>query len=105
MPRCRDVFERRLFKPLGMTDTGFTLSDAQRQRAAVPYGFDAAGRLAVRRDGPGGSFLEERPATMTYVSGGQGLWSTLDDYLVFARLLLDEAPLTAPGCCGRRRST
>ena len=86
--RLGDVFERRLFKPLGMTDTGFTLSDAQRQRAAVPYGFDAAGRLAVRRDGPGGSFLEDRPATMTYVSGGQGLWSTLDDYLAFARLLL-----------------
>jgi CubicO group peptidase (beta-lactamase class C family) len=25
---------------------------------------------------------------MEYVSGGQGLWSTLDDYLVFARMFL-----------------
>jgi CubicO group peptidase (beta-lactamase class C family) len=25
---------------------------------------------------------------MTFESGGQGLWSTLDDYLVFARMLL-----------------
>ena len=25
---------------------------------------------------------------MTYVSGGQGLWSTLDDYLAFARMFV-----------------
>jgi CubicO group peptidase (beta-lactamase class C family) len=25
---------------------------------------------------------------MTYVSGGQGLWSTVDDYLVFARMFV-----------------
>jgi CubicO group peptidase (beta-lactamase class C family) len=27
---------------------------------------------------------------MTYVSGGQGLWSTLDDYLAFARIFVGE---------------
>jgi CubicO group peptidase (beta-lactamase class C family) len=39
---------------------------------------------------PGSHALPERPEGMTYVSGGQGLWSTLDDYLAFARMFLGE---------------
>ena len=83
-----DVLERRIFRPLGMEDTGFTVPAAKHRRRAGAYGFDEAGRLTPRRDGPGGSFLAERPETMTFVSGGQGLWSTLDDYLAFARLFV-----------------
>ena len=33
--------------------------------------------------------MAERPEGLAYVSGGQGLWSTLDDYLAFARMFLD----------------
>jgi CubicO group peptidase (beta-lactamase class C family) len=29
---------------------------------------------------------------MTFESGGQGLWSTLDDYLMFARMLIADSP-------------
>jgi len=83
-----DVLKRRIFDPLGMNDTGFTVPVAQRQRRARAYGFDDAGRLIARLAGPGDSFLPERPEGMTYVSGGQGLWSTLDDYLSFARMFL-----------------
>ena len=32
--------------------------------------------------------MPERPEDMAYVSGGQGLWSTLGDYLAFARMFL-----------------
>jgi CubicO group peptidase (beta-lactamase class C family) len=32
--------------------------------------------------------MAERPQSMTYVSGGQGLWSSVDDYLAFARMFL-----------------
>jgi CubicO group peptidase (beta-lactamase class C family) len=38
---------------------------------------------------PGGQALKARPADMTFESGGQGLWSTLDDYLAFARLFVE----------------
>lgn len=79
-----DVLKRRIFDPLGMSDTGFTVPAEKRQRQAKTYGFDDSGRLVARLAGPGGSFLPERPAGMTFVSGGQGLWSTLDDYLAFA---------------------
>src|SRR5689334_11536989 len=83
-----DVLKRRIFNPLGMNDTGFTVPFEKQSRRAEAYGFDEAGRLAMRLTGPGGSFLPERPEGMTYVSGGQGLWSTLDDYLAFARMFL-----------------
>ena len=83
-----DVLARRIFAPLGMVDTGFIVPPQHHARRARLYGFDDSGRLVERRTGPGGSTVEERPATMTFVSGGQGLWSTVDDYVRFARLFV-----------------
>jgi len=85
-----DVLKRRIFDPLGMNDTSFTVSIEKQQRRAGAYGFDDAGQLCKRLAGPGNSFLPERPEAMAYVSGGQGLWSTVDDYLTFARMFLNE---------------
>src|SRR5215204_1946054 len=85
-----DVFKRRIFDPLGMSDTGFTVPVEKQHRRAAAYGFDDAGQLSKRLTGPGDSFLPERPEGMAYVSGGQGLWSTVDDYLTFARMFLNE---------------
>src|SRR5690242_12693693 len=84
-----DVLKRRIFDPLGMNDTGFTVPFEKQERRAGAYGFDDAGQLCKRLSGPGDSFLQERPAGMAYVSGGQGLWSTVDDYLRFARMFLN----------------
>ena len=86
------VLERRIFSRLGMKDTGFTLSpDAWRRRARM-YGFDEAGRLVERPAHPPErpAFLAERPAGTTFFGGGAGLWSTLDDYLAFARMFVEE---------------
>lgn len=84
-----DVLKRRIFDPLGMNDTGFTVPLEKQQRRAEAFGFDASGQLCVLRAGPGASFLPERPEGMAYVSGGQGLWSTMDDYLTFAQMFLN----------------
>jgi CubicO group peptidase (beta-lactamase class C family) len=84
-----DVLKRRIFDPLGMKDTGFTVPLEKQQRRAKAYGFDDAGRLCVRPTGPSDSFLPERPEAMAYASGGQGLWSTVDDYLTFAQMFLN----------------
>lgn len=83
-----EVLKRRIFDPLGMRDTGFAVPMKEQHRRAQPYGYDDAGCRTPRLTGPGGSFLPERPEGMDYVSGGQGLWSTLDDYLAFARMFL-----------------
>jgi CubicO group peptidase (beta-lactamase class C family) len=43
-----DVLERRIFGPLGMKDTSFTVPPEKRGRRAGMYGFDEAGRLVKR---------------------------------------------------------
>lgn len=84
-----ELLAERIFRPLGMVDTGFTVPADQRHRRARMYGFDAEGRLEVRTQHPL-AYLAERPEGMSYVSGGAGLWSTADDYLKFARLFVGE---------------
>jgi CubicO group peptidase (beta-lactamase class C family) len=83
-----DVLRRRIFEPLGMTDTTFVVPRDKRHRCVEPYGFDDAERLARLTAAPGHAFLMERPDDMTFTGGGAGLWSTLDDYLAFARLFI-----------------
>ena len=83
-----EVLRRRIFDPLGMKDTGFLVPRDQRHRRSAMYGFDEAGRLEQRLTAAGQPFLAERPDDMAFESGGQGLWSTLDDYLAFARLFV-----------------
>ena len=83
-----EVLERRIFGPLGMKDTGFIVPAEKRGWRAALHGFDAEGRLERRATPPGGAALAERPEDMRYVSGGQGLWSTVDDYLAFGRIFV-----------------
>jgi CubicO group peptidase (beta-lactamase class C family) len=83
----REFLMARIFEPLGMTDTDFYIPPEKRSRAAVVYRQDdATGALSPapfpRRDEP--------PA---YCGGGGGLISTADDYLKFARLLLNGGEL------------
>lgn len=85
-----EVLAGRIFRPLGMADTGFTVPVGKNHRRAGAHGFDDAGQLTLRSTGPGGSFLADRPGDMTYESAGQGLWSTIDDYLRFARLFIGD---------------
>lgn len=87
-----DVLARRVFAPLGMADTGFAIPSHERARCAGLCGFDAEGRLTALTATPGRQALAERPDDMTFESGGQGLWSTLDDYLAFARMLIGDGP-------------
>jgi len=76
------VLQEKIFGPLGMVDTSFWVEPAKRNRVANTYGWsEAEGKLALY---PMPEFDEPLP----YVSGGGGLFSTADDYLPFARMLL-----------------
>jgi CubicO group peptidase (beta-lactamase class C family) len=77
-----DVLSERIFQPLGMVDTGFSVGTAGRRRAATMYTLDA--NLALQHD-----VMAPAPVTdPRFCTGGDGLWSTVDDYLRFARMLL-----------------
>ena len=83
----RDFIMERILSPLGMKDTDFYVPKDKRGRAAVVYQQDqASGKLKPvpfpQYDSP--------PA---YTAGGGGLISTLDDYLLFARMLLNKGEL------------
>ena len=88
-----------------MHDTGFAVPAAKRDRRAALCGFDNEGRLTTLTQAPGDHALAERPEDMTFESGGQGLWSTLDDYLAFARMLIgDERGILLRDARGRSRA-
>ncbi len=86
-----DVLRARVFDRLGMSDTGFVVPAERHPRRAVQYGFDAGGALTPLQVAPGQATLAERPTDLPYASAGQGLWSTVDDYLTFARIFLGDA--------------
>jgi CubicO group peptidase (beta-lactamase class C family) len=79
----RAAMQQLLFDPLGMLDTDFWIPPQKRDRAAVLYRSSAPGNF-VPIDLPG--FTD--PAPPSFSAGGQGLVSTADDYLAFARMLL-----------------
>lgn len=83
-----DTFlQRRLFAPLGMVDTGFTIAPGQLDRLAdLPERKDGQWTLA---DDPADSAY----ARPRYPSGGGGLLSTAHDYARFAAMLLNEGEL------------
>jgi CubicO group peptidase (beta-lactamase class C family) len=103
------VLERRIFRPLGMPDTGFIVPREKRARRAGSCGFDVEGHPAALATPPGAQALAERPDGMTFESGGQGLWSTVDDYLAFARIFpgrgeVDGVRLLRPETCAMMAS-
>ena len=71
-----------------MKDTGFTVPKAKHDRRARSMASTSRANSRLRLTAAGGATMAERPEDMEYVSGGQGLWSTLDDYLAFARMFV-----------------
>jgi CubicO group peptidase (beta-lactamase class C family) len=81
-----DQFLRqRIFEPLGMKDTSFYPSDDRMPRVVTLYRSSAKG--LERDENPG------RLASKTLFSGGAGLWSTAEDYLQFAQMLVNGGEL------------
>jgi CubicO group peptidase (beta-lactamase class C family) len=77
-----DAFLReRLFDPLGMKDTAFSVPAAKLSRLVTSYVPDAGGPRLY--DAPEGQWSHP-PA---FPGGGAGLVSTVDDYLAFAEML------------------
>jgi CubicO group peptidase (beta-lactamase class C family) len=80
-----DFLAERIFAPLGMKDTGFSVPEGKLDRLATCYRTDAeTGRLFAFDRARGG--LWSRPPA--FQSGGGGLVSTADEFLAFGRMML-----------------
>ena len=79
----QETVRRVLFEPLGMADTGFWVPPDKRERFVTNTSSPRPGEFS---SSPIDSFVAQAPPA--YASGGQGLVSTIDDYLAFARMLV-----------------
>src|ERR1700742_3685216 len=71
-----------MFAPLGMSDTGFNIGDAQRKRLVAMQARGEDGSLA-----PIPFELEQEPE---FHMGGGGLYGTAGDYIKFTRMILNK---------------
>jgi CubicO group peptidase (beta-lactamase class C family) len=84
-----EFMRRRIFEPLGMTDTGFSVPAGKLARLATLYSGDRDGKLIPAPPG-----LRDDPTkTPGLASGGGGLYSTAADYLRFAQMLANGGEL------------
>ena len=74
-------FSDRITGPLGMNDTGFSLTEKQRARQASLHVRDANGKLLPQP--------LEKPNVPKAFSGGGGIYSTAPDYLTLLQALLN----------------
>jgi methyl acetate hydrolase len=78
-------FRDNITGPLGMNDTGFSITDQQRARQASLHVRNADGKLLPQ--------LLEKPKTPSVPSGGGSLYSTAPDYLALLQALLNGGSL------------
>ncbi len=80
--RLGEVLAARVFGPLEMRSTGFTLTPQLRSRLAATHQRDASGALRA---------MDLAPAHEPEVHmGGQGLYSSVEDYTRFVRMWLND---------------
>ncbi|WP_426162982.1 serine hydrolase domain-containing protein [Sandarakinorhabdus sp. DWP1-3-1] len=96
--KFEDFLEHRLFKPLGMVDTGFHVRDGQGHRLASCYQPNRTGTMDLQDDCQGSSYL----TPPDFVSGGGGLVSTAGDYMKFAQMLLNGGTADGHRYIGRK---
>ncbi len=77
----------RIFEPLGMKDTGFSVPSHKLDRLATSYWTNfVSGKIEVYDDAKGSQW--SRPPA--FPSGAGGLVSTIDDYLAFGQMMLNQ---------------
>ncbi len=80
--RLGEVFKSRIFEPLGMEDTAFSMTPSMRERVAAIHQRQADGALTPLD-------LELPPDPEVHM-GGHGLYGTVGDYMRFIRMWLNE---------------
>ena len=92
------VFQERIFDPLGMTDTGFQVPEAKAARLADMFQRSEGERTLAEKGDAESSWV--KPVTL--FSGGGGLASTVGDYLKFCEMIRCKGVLGDARILGRR---
>jgi CubicO group peptidase (beta-lactamase class C family) len=110
----RHFLRERIFDPLGMVDTDFYVPPEKRHRLAAMYGVGDLGARGMtilhmfsnwqqgilERIDPQESYPVDQPET--FARGGHGLFSTAQDYMRFALMLLNGGTLDGTRILGRK---
>ncbi len=110
----RHFLRERIFDPLGMVDTDFYVPPEKRHRLASMYGVGDLGARGMtimhmflnwqqgvlERIDPQESYPVDQPET--FARGGHGLFSTIQDYMRFALMLLNGGTLDGTRILGRK---
>jgi methyl acetate hydrolase len=80
--RLGEVMKERVFDPLGMTSTAFSMTDDMRSRMATMHQRDDSGAYTATEF--------ELPSDPEVHMGGHGLYSTVPDYLHFILMWLND---------------
>ncbi|ABQ90857.1 serine hydrolase domain-containing protein [Roseiflexus sp. RS-1] len=110
----RHFLRERIFDPLGMVDTDFYVPPEKRHRLAAMYGVGDLGARGMtilqmffnwqqgilERIDPQESYPVDQPET--FARGGHGLFSTVQDYMRFALMLLNGGTLDGTRILGRK---
>ena len=91
-----EFMRKRIFEPLKMKDTYFTLPRDKFPRLATLYIMGANGKLEKVTK------YFQYPEPQTYFSGGAGLVSTATDYARFAQMLLNKGELEGKQILSRK---
>ncbi len=89
----------KITRPLGMDDTGYFVAPGNRGQFAACYDRVVASNTLKLQDDPEKSPYLERP---TFLSGGGGMVSTIDDYHTFTRMLLGKGATNDVRILGRK---
>lgn len=87
-----DFLRQRLFGPLGMADTGFSVPASKLERLPGIYRIDRSRNALEAFDDPQHSEYASPPA---FESGAGGVVSTADDYHAFCAMLLNQGAARA----------
>ena len=83
------ILDKKIFYPLNMKDTGFSVSKENQKRVMVSYEFDPLKKkLSELISDPQKIGNYGYPLNInSYARGGHGLFSSLNDYAIFAKML------------------
>ena len=91
-------FEENIFEPLAMEDTGFQVTENKIHTLAANYLYNLGGPPKLIEE----KSDEYTGLTPSFLSGGGGLFSTAEDYLIFCRMILNKGYLNGERLLSRK---